>query len=904
MMTSPREPSSRHKYAIPGPEWLQNIFLALACVATLGFPKTTSAQNTADLSLRFEVVAVDFAVGDTVTVTAQLANDGPDTAGGVEVQGWTYQFDLLDVASNSGELAFNGRKLVWRNLTLDSGETLTASVQGVVRRLPGFVHVEVSDSDAYDPDSRPGRRAGEDDSATYTFAEEGADLSLHMWVDPEQVAVGDTAYFTVVVRNDGPDATDGFRVDAKTKHLDMTSASASTGTTQTQRHSLKWESDRLDVGESTTLRIATVVSRLPAVLAAEVKKSAVFDPDSRPGWGVAEDDNGTITFSRSGVSSGASAGLESNGALAPKLAQVLFQRRRTTAQLVDDGRTVQPRLFEKAEAIERARAVRAQAPWWNHSIAGKNGGSLSHDLRTAIPEQGPGGVAAREVSPEDLLPVTNAIDLVAVEYAQPDGRRLGVVFAASTDSDEIYEHTKVVCDRLRGASLEAIEIVHVDGQRFVATQLVQEDGTVDYALSFVAYDLGSSFEIDSRFVLGHYDPPATGRPTYNYQVWSDSRDDAISIVAEMLSTLEATAPVRFLTADDEIVVPDVYVRTGEYREGELVLEVVNRAGATDLILEDGTVTRTEGGERTDFSATALLPPIDEDSPYESTVRIELGPVFDADFAVTSDSSESPDLLYLADGSWSWAVDNDGVVESFVVHPDNAERLRAPGTYAVERGSTLAGQLGAWATMFRYLQASGAPVDLSMYSYVEFTASGEGTMRVQLEKESRQGSSQFGQSVVLSPTPRTYRFWFEDLTTSDGLAGFTATDVVLLSFNAENRPVNGAPASDRFEMNVEDVRFRGGATDVASTRPDGPLLHQSYPNPVEGLAQIRFDLPEPGHIRVGVFDVLGRRVASLADGWHAPGPHTVTFDVSSLATGMYFTWLESDLGFQTRSLIVR
>ena len=105
------------------------------------------------------------------------------------------------------------------------------------------------------------------------------------------------------------------------------------------------------------------------------------------------------------------------------------------------------------------------------------------------------------------------------------------------------------------------------------------------------------------------------------------------------------------------------------------------------------------------------------------------------------------------------------------------------------------------------------------------------------------------------------------------------------------------------MAVEEVRFRGASEDLADTRPQAPVLHQSYPNPVHSVAHIRYDLPVSGSARVSVFDVLGRRVALLVDGWHAAGPHTVSFDASRLATGMYFTWLETEEGLKTRSMVV-
>ncbi len=723
-----------------------------------------------------------------------------------------------------------------------------------------------------------------------SLAQETADLSLSIDVATTKVSVGDTIRITIRVHNAGPDEAEDVRVDAKSKGLQLLRGDEDEGDVKVNRQSVKWDDMEIDEDEYATLVITAVVLQLPAAIAAEVKKSDARDPDSRPGKGTAEDDNDTVVFSDAGTSGGSDGGLESNGSLSQKLAQVLYQRRLADAALADAGVAKRPALFQRPEIVQGAF----------------KSGNLLPDLRSFIPETGPQSLPAREVSPADLLPVTNAIDLAAVDYVQPDGRRSGVVFAAATESGEVYEHTKAVCDRLRGAKLEAIDIIQLNGTDFVVSQLMQEDGTVDYALSFVVYERGDSLEIDSRFLLGDYDPPNTAAPVYNYQVWSETEEDMRLIAGQMLDELAQVAPLSFATASRAIAIPDVYVRTGYYREGELVLEVVNRAGATQLSLDSGTKAVVEGGERTAFAETALLSEQSEDDPYESEVRIALGPVFDADFAVTSDSSDAPDLLYLADGSWSWAVDQDAAVDEFAIRPARLSELGDVGTFAVERGGHLSGEIAEWATLFRYLRPSGAPVDLTGYAYLEFVASGEAPIRVQVEKASRVGRSQYGKVIALTPEPRTYRVWFDELTTSNGVGGFTPDDVVLLSFNTANLPSPDgvAVAMAPFRMDVEAVRFRGAETDLASSRPSGPVLYQSYPNPADVETRIRFDLPEPGVVRVGVFDVLGRAVARISDGWHASGPHSMTLDTSGLATGMYFVWLESDAGFQTRGLVVR
>lgn len=77
------------------------------------------------------------------------------------------------------------------------------------------------------------------------------------------------------------------------------------------------------------------------------------------------------------------------------------------------------------------------------------------------------------------------------------------------------------------------------------------------------------------------------------------------------------------------------------------------------------------------------------------------------------------------------------------------------------------------------------------------------------------------------------------------------------------------------------------SDGGSTLPSVFALHQSYPNPFNPSAVIGFDLVSESHVTLKVYDILGREVAILSDGKLLPaGIHQVTFDASSLASGMY------------------
>jgi hypothetical protein len=67
---------------------------------------------------------------------------------------------------------------------------------------------------------------------------------------------------------------------------------------------------------------------------------------------------------------------------------------------------------------------------------------------------------------------------------------------------------------------------------------------------------------------------------------------------------------------------------------------------------------------------------------------------------------------------------------------------------------------------------------------------------------------------------------------------------------------------------------------------------AYPNPFNPTTTLKFNLNTAERIQLAVFDVSGREVARLVDGWRNAGAHEVTFDASTLASGVYLVRLIS------------
>ncbi len=88
----------------------------------------------------------------------------------------------------------------------------------------------------------------------------------------------------------------------------------------------------------------------------------------------------------------------------------------------------------------------------------------------------------------------------------------------------------------------------------------------------------------------------------------------------------------------------------------------------------------------------------------------------------------------------------------------------------------------------------------------------------------------------------------------------------------------------YEVAVDD--------DEQDALPGEFAIQSIYPNPFNPVTTIHYSLPELSHVKLTVFDLLGREVTTLVNGELQPGQYSAVFDGTNMASGLYFVQMQA------------
>jgi len=99
------------------------------------------------------------------------------------------------------------------------------------------------------------------------------------------------------------------------------------------------------------------------------------------------------------------------------------------------------------------------------------------------------------------------------------------------------------------------------------------------------------------------------------------------------------------------------------------------------------------------------------------------------------------------------------------------------------------------------------------------------------------------------------------------------------------------------------RLSSGIREINNTVPDNYFLKQNYPNPFNPSTTIEFSIPKSGNVSLMLYDITGREIGTLFNGFKPAGNYAVDIKVESFASGLYFYRISVNNFIATRKMLL-
>ena len=137
-------------------------------------------------------------------------------------------------------------------------------------------------------------------------------------------------------------------------------------------------------------------------------------------------------------------------------------------------------------------------------------------------------------------------------------------------------------------------------------------------------------------------------------------------------------------------------------------------------------------------------------------------------------------------------------------------------------------------------------------------------------------------------PGNLPFEFVNVEGFDGTSTIEFKDIILADSNGKGVDV---------QAQTYDISFSAGLLPVKTELTD------SYPNPFNPTTSINYGLQKDGYVEIMVYDASGRLVEELVNQNQTAGYHSITWNASNQASGMYFAKMVAGNVVQTQKLVL-
>jgi hypothetical protein len=479
-----------------------------------------------------------------------------------------------------------------------------------------------------------------------------------------------------------------------------------------------------------------------------------------------------------------------------------------------------------------------------------------------------------ETTPLDLLQITNATDIFAFDIFAQETRVASVL--ATETAKKVYEHTKYICDRLAGSSIQSVWNYDFGTEyNFIVTKFRDANGSVEYNCNFsMIKGMKGGWTLESHWNLGQYQQ---GSQTFNFQLWANSTHHLQMMIGRYIEHLENQLGIDKSAMG---IAPKMFIKSINYRNKELAMILSNPELLTQAHLK-GFQRFTERSASIPFEKRISLA-----GDKEELIILPTNGIFDISFELATRDDDTPDIVYIADGAWG--IDNPkaaAVLHQYEISQDSFLPIES-NSFLIERSIAIKGRIKNDLTLFRAITPHHLAVDLKAYNSIEFTAKGTGNMEIVLvHKEIENWEDQIRTSIQLSDNQTVYNIDKEQFDFSNKI-DWNAISMIVFTLRGNSESYSP------FELHISNLRFKKNEAEQAEN-----IAYQSLivsPNPMSTEATVVFNTDTAMAFDFQIWSLKGDKVYSLKR-LSTRGINQLSINRQSLESGIYVSRLLTEYG---------
>jgi len=438
-------------------------------------------------------------------------------------------------------------------------------------------------------------------------------------------------------------------------------------------------------------------------------------------------------------------------------------------------------------------------------------------------------IVVYNTTPKDLENITNAQTVIAQDYTI-NNQCKAVAFAVTTNG-MVYSHTKSICDRLKGASLQGVTNLQVNSYTLLQFKLRQANGTIEYFTSFSASKNNNSnlAVLQSNWI----NEETVGYDVmHNFQLWASTPSVLQAMATDALNKISNSWPMVQINHPTQ---PKTYI-VSHARIGKTLQLVVANQSANTAFDANVQVRQTELSS----NSNTVTIPISVKAFGTTTVNIDMADAYEAQLYLSNASSTKlEDVVYSNDGTWNHNFNaQNTTINSFSITNDT---LSTPiNEYRLFRNVRLAATTNDYVSIYKLLKAAGTPLNLTAYKGLKFTATtyGAGSVAITLVKNNiNSWQEQYSLTLPLQNGTHDYTVSLSDFAAA-GIQNLTADDITTINFAFSSVSMQRSNVS----IQLNNVRFTKYDDSYLAKLTDKTVT--VAPNPIEGnTCTIRFKSAE-------------------------------------------------------------